>query len=226
MHNFFVINGHIFVCFRMVVCRDRHHIIYWISTVAAASTVVFKILHPTLQVLLKTVKLSKEYFTCKYIFYKSTVEQHISIRVLRVTTCIDSCQCISRHFLDIDNFSRFFLCSKSSRVNFHRDVEEMMEVGCCYYCCTRCCIKCWSCCQGNNDVIKVKNLQPKYQDVKNNPKSSYTVATSAPNSVSVMSGETMETTPSLVRKEVKPARELNMWVPHTHGVRNINTSTR
>lgn len=44
--------------------------------------------------------------------------------------------------------------------------------------------------------------------------------------MSVMSGETMETTPSLVRKELKPARELNTWVPHTHGVRNINTSTR
>lgn len=118
------------------------------------------------------------------------------------------------------------LCSKSSRVNFHRDVEEMMEVGCCYYCCTRCCIKCWSCCQGNNDVMNVKNFQPKHQHIKNNPKSGYTVATSAPNSVSVMSGETLETTPSLVRKEVKPARELNAWVPHTHGVRNINTSTR
>lgn len=101
-----------------------------------------------------------------------------------------------------------------------------MEVGCCYYCCTRCCIKCWSCCQGNNDVMKVKNFQPKQQDIKNNPKSGYTVATSHPNSVSVMSGETMETTPSLVRKELKPARELNTWVPHTHGVRNINTSTR
>lgn len=126
----------------------------------------------------------------------------------------------------MDNFSRFFLCSKSSRVNFHRDVEEMMEVGCCYYCCTRCCIKCWSCCQGNNDVMNVKNFQPKHQHIKNNPKSGYTVATSAPNSVSVMSGETLETTPSLVRKEVKPARELNAWVPHTHGVRNINTSTR
>lgn len=118
------------------------------------------------------------------------------------------------------------LCSKSSRVSFQRDVEEMMEVGCCYYCCTRCCIKCWSCCQGNNDVMKVKNFQPKQQDIKNNPRSGYTVATSHPNSVSVMSGETMETTPSLVRKELKPARELNTWVPHTHGVRNINTSTR
>ena len=119
--------------------------------------------------------------------------------------------------INVVNFDFF---SKSSRVRSLRGTDDWTEVGCCYYCCMRCCVKCCSCCQDNSEVIKVNDFKLNQKD----PKSHYT--TSAPNSVSVISGETTDTTPSLIRKEVKPAKELNSWMPHTHGVRNNNTSTR
>ncbi|XP_056001142.1 uncharacterized protein LOC130048451 [Ostrea edulis] len=114
------------------------------------------------------------------------------------------------------------LCRKRSRVSALHGIDEQVEVGCCYVCCIRCCIKCWTCCQERSDVIKVKEATPK--EAKKVPKHNYTTSTA--NSVSMISEDTMETTPSLIRKEVKPARELNSWMPHTHGVRNINTSTK
>ena len=127
-----------------------------------------------------------------------------------------------------------FIFSKSSRVRSLRGTDEWTEVGCCYYSCTRCCVKCWSCFQDNIDVIKVndfkqnqkeiKNIpdfKQNQKEIKNIPKSNYTMSTQ--NTVSLISGET---TPSLVRKEMKPAKELNSWMPHSHSVRNNNTSTR
>nr|XP_022302449.1 uncharacterized protein LOC111110305 [Crassostrea virginica] len=113
------------------------------------------------------------------------------------------------------------ICSKSSRVRSLRGTDNWTEVGCCYYSCTRCCVNCWSCCQDNTDVIKVNDYKQNQKEIKNIPKSNYTVSTQ--NTVSLISGET---TPSLVRKGMMPAKELNSWMPHSHNVRNNNTSTR
>ncbi|XP_061178919.1 uncharacterized protein LOC133187532 [Saccostrea echinata] len=115
------------------------------------------------------------------------------------------------------------LCRKWSRVSALHGINEQVEIGCCYACCTRCCLKCWSCCQESGDVINETGTKSKAKQV---PKQNYTSSNS--NSVSVISEETVETsvTPSLIKREVKPARELNTWMPHTHGVRNNNTSTK
>ncbi|XP_056001141.1 uncharacterized protein LOC130048450 [Ostrea edulis] len=113
------------------------------------------------------------------------------------------------------------LCRKWSRVSALHGIDEQVEVGCCFACCNRCCLKCCKCCQDDSNIIKVKT-RPKVKKPKQIPKETYI----SPPPASVISEDRAESTAPAPRIEVKPAKEIAVWKPHSHPVRKINTSTK
>ncbi|KAK3102745.1 hypothetical protein FSP39_013610 [Pinctada imbricata] len=118
------------------------------------------------------------------------------------------------------------LCRRrSSRVtDIKKDYDEYVETGCCYSCCGLCCRGCCKCCFPKNNVptethVTKKQVKPKVitEHMVQSPRTT-SVASETPKSTSDVN--------VLIQKDVKPAKELNMWMPHSKPMRNINTSTK
>lgn len=108
-------------------------------------------------------------------------------------------------------FLCYRLCRKRSKVSALHGIQEQLDVGCCYACCMRCCLKCCRCCAEDDDLKG--NLTPQQRDTSVSPSS-------------VVFDDKSGWTPKTIRKEVKPAKEITEWKPHSNPMRNINTSTK
>ncbi|XP_062607188.1 uncharacterized protein LOC134268977 [Saccostrea cucullata] len=112
------------------------------------------------------------------------------------------------------------LCRKRSRVSALHGINEEVELGCCYACCARCCLKCCKCCRNDTDVIP-RNT-PRTRQPKQSIKQTYD---SSP-VLTFASEEGSISTHMMQKKEIKTAKEIIAWKPHSNPLRNINTSTK
>ncbi|XP_061178918.1 uncharacterized protein LOC133187530 [Saccostrea echinata] len=114
------------------------------------------------------------------------------------------------------------LCRKRSRVSALHGIDEEVDVGCCYACCTRCCLKCCKCCRDDTDVIQRKPSKPKTRQPKQSSNQTYDLSPTS----TAASEERSTSTQVMQKREIKPAKEIIAWKPHSNPLRNINTSTK